>query len=128
LGAADQLRLDTGYRHRFRFQQDWVDRAAARADPASRAEGRELDWRTVADWALRSWGERRRPSTGWNSLTPTEHRVVGFVTAGLTNPQIAEQLLMSKSTVKTHLTHVFTKLDVRTRAELAARAAQHGFG
>jgi predicted ATPase/DNA-binding CsgD family transcriptional regulator len=128
LGAADQLRLDTGYRHRFRFQQDWVDRAAATADPASRAEGRELDWRTVADWALRSWGERRRPSTGWNSLTPTEHRVVGFVTAGLTNPQIAEQLLMSKSTVKTHLTHVFTKLDVRTRAELAARAAQHGFG
>jgi DNA-binding CsgD family transcriptional regulator len=128
LGAADQVRLETGYRHRFRFQQDWVDQAAAAADPQGRAEASQIDWRTVVESVLRRWGERHRPTIGWHSLTPAEHRVVELVTAGLTNRQIADRLLMSTSTVKTHLAHVFTKLDVRSRAELAARAAHHGFG
>jgi DNA-binding CsgD family transcriptional regulator len=42
----------------------------------------------------------------------------------LTNPQIAERLLMGRATVKTHLEHVFTKLAVHTRAELAAEATR----
>ena len=43
---------------------------------------------------------------------------------GLTNPEIAERLFMSRSTVKTHLNHVFTKLGVSTRSELAAAYAR----
>jgi DNA-binding CsgD family transcriptional regulator len=57
---------------------------------------------------------------GWEVLTPTELRVVDCVAEGLTNPQIAKKLFMARPTVKTHLTHVFNKLDMSTRSELAA--------
>ena len=65
-------------------------------------------------------GERVRPQAGWDSLTPTELQVAEQVAAGLTNPQIAERLLMSRATVKTHLVHVYAKLGFGNRAELAA--------
>ena len=64
-------------------------------------------------------GERQRPSHGWAALTPTELQVVALVADGLTNPQIAERLLMGRATVKTHLDHVFTKTGVHSRTELA---------
>ena len=69
-------------------------------------------------------GERKRPSTGWASLTPTELAVVEQVRLGLTNPQIAERLLMSRDTVKTHLSHIYTKLGVANRTELALVAPE----
>lgn len=69
---------------------------------------------------LRARGARLRPATGWPSLTPTEREVVALVAEGLTNPDAAERLFMSRSTVKTHLNHVFAKLGISTRAELAA--------
>ena len=68
----------------------------------------------------RSRGPRLRPLVGWPSLTPTEQAVVALVAEGLSNPQIAARLFISRSTVKTHLNHAFTKLDVSSRAELAA--------
>ena len=58
----------------------------------------------------------------WSSLTPTEVHVVRLVAEGLTNPQIGARLLMSRGTVKTHLSHIFTKLDTTNRAQLAAAA------
>jgi DNA-binding CsgD family transcriptional regulator len=48
-----------------------------------------------------------------------------LVAAGLANPEIAERLFISRNTVKTHLGHVYTKLSVSGRAELAAEAARH---
>jgi DNA-binding CsgD family transcriptional regulator len=42
----------------------------------------------------------------------------------MTNAQIAERLLMGRATVKTHLEHIFTKLGIRSRAELAAEATR----
>jgi DNA-binding CsgD family transcriptional regulator len=66
----------------------------------------------------------RRPSFGWASLTPTELRVVGFVTEGLTNRGIAERLFVSRRTVATHLEHVFQKLGHANRVELAADAVR----
>lgn len=69
-------------------------------------------------------GTRRRPSVGWASLTPTERNVVGLVVEGLSNPQIGERLYVSRRTVQTHLVHVFAKLDVSSRAQLAAEAAR----
>jgi ATP/maltotriose-dependent transcriptional regulator MalT len=78
---------------------------------------------------LRDAGVRRRPraavaptTTGWDSLTPAELRVVGLVKDGMTNRQIAERLFLSPYTVGTHLKHVFTKLDLSSRAELARLA------
>lgn len=77
-------------------------------------------------WARRSRGSRARPAAGWHSLTPTELKVAELVAQGLTNRQIAEQMFISPATVKTHLDHAFSKLDVRNRAELAALHARHG--
>jgi DNA-binding NarL/FixJ family response regulator len=47
-----------------------------------------------------------------------------LVAEGLTNPQVAERMFVSPGTVKTHMTHIFRKLDVHTRAELTARAVE----
>ena len=50
-----------------------------------------------------------------------------LVAEGLTNPQIAQRLFIACGTVKAHLAHVFTKVGVSTRAELAAEAVRSGF-
>jgi DNA-binding CsgD family transcriptional regulator len=69
-------------------------------------------------------GPRRRPRLGWESLTPTEDRVVDLVAEGLSNPQIGERLFISRRTVQTHLAHVFAKLGISSRTQLAAEAAR----
>lgn len=56
-----------------------------------------------------------------NGLTPREIEVARLAATGVTNSQIAHRLLIEETTVKTHLLHVFAKLDVRTRTELATR-------
>jgi predicted ATPase/class 3 adenylate cyclase/DNA-binding CsgD family transcriptional regulator len=131
LGAAQRLRDETGYRWRFSSEERAVhiarttaiDALGSDADAAA-SEGSNLDWRAAAAYARRARGERKRPGHGWASLTPTEQQVVALVAEGLTNPQIAERLLMGRATVKTHLEHIFTKLNIRTRAELAAATAR----
>ena len=70
-------------------------------------------------------GTRGRPQTGWASLTRAEHAVAGLVAEGLTNPQIGERLYISHRTVQTHLAHMFAKLDIATRAQLAADVTRH---
>ncbi len=80
----------------------------------------------IVEYVSRARGERKRPLAGWDSLTPTELRIVTLVAAGLTNPQIAERMFIARGTVKVHLSHVFAKLGVATRAELAARATKRG--
>ena len=70
-------------------------------------------------------GTRRRPRFGWRSLTPTERTVAGLVAEGLSNPQIGDRLYVSRRTVQTHLAHVFSKLDISSRAQLAAEVTRH---
>ena len=65
-------------------------------------------------------GARKRPEFGWDSLTPTELTVAGRVADGLSNPQIGERLFISRRTVQTHLAHVFAKLGISSRTQLAA--------
>jgi DNA-binding CsgD family transcriptional regulator len=75
---------------------------------------------------LRALGVRRRlvsgrgPEHGWAALTPTEKEVARLLGQGLTNKAVAEHLFVSPNTVGTHVRHVFGKLGVRSRAELAA--------
>jgi DNA-binding NarL/FixJ family response regulator len=88
-------------------------------------DGDALSLEDAVAYARRARGERGRPAAGWGSLTPTEQQVVDLVVAGFNNPQIADRLLMSRGTVKVHLAHVFRKLAVANRAELAAVAARH---
>ncbi len=69
-------------------------------------------------------GTRSRPKFGWPSLTPTEHSVAGLVAEGLSNPQIGQRLFISGRTAQTHLAHIFAKLDISSRAQLAAEVAR----
>ncbi len=72
----------------------------------------------------RNWSHTDRPLTGWASLTDTERAVSELVAQGLTNRQVADQLSMSAHTVAFHLRHVFRKLDIGSRVELARLALQ----
>jgi DNA-binding NarL/FixJ family response regulator len=91
---------------------------------AALSSGAELPLDQAAAWIRRARGERKRPARGWESLTPTEIRVVELVAEGLTNPQIGERMFISRGTVKVHLSHTFAKLGIATRAELAAEATR----
>ena len=95
--------------------------------PFSRAEaqGAGLSLPDAAAYASRGRGERRRPARGWDSLTPTELRVAAGVTEGLSNPQIAARMLVTRRTVTTHLTSIYRKIGVSSRAELAAAVTRH---
>jgi DNA-binding CsgD family transcriptional regulator len=63
----------------------------------------------------------RRPASG--ELTPTEKELAGLVAEGLANKEIAAALHISVHTVEAHLTRIYRKLDVRSRAALASRLA-----
>lgn len=69
-------------------------------------------------------GPRKRPRSGWSSLTTTETTITDLVAEGLSNPQIADRLYVSRRTVQTHVAHIFSKLDVASRAQLAAAVAR----
>jgi DNA-binding CsgD family transcriptional regulator len=57
------------------------------------------------------------------ALTPAERVVAGLVAEGLTNPQIADRLSISRHTAETHVKHIFAKVGVSSRAALAAMVA-----
>jgi non-specific serine/threonine protein kinase len=59
-------------------------------------------------------------------LTPREREVLRLVTAGQSNPEIAESLQISPRTAETHVTRILAKLGATTRAEAAARAVREG--
>jgi DNA-binding CsgD family transcriptional regulator len=90
------------------------------------AEGATLSTEEAIAYAQRGRGQRKRPSSGWASLTPTERDVVRLVSEGLGNADIAGRLFISPRTVQTHLTHVYTKLGLSSRVQLVQEAARHG--
>ena len=67
--------------------------------------------------------KHRRASSGWDSLTPAEAKIAGLVEEGLSNPEIAGRLLLSRRTVATHVSHILKKLGVHSRTEIAREAA-----
>jgi predicted ATPase/class 3 adenylate cyclase/DNA-binding CsgD family transcriptional regulator len=91
---------------------------------AAFAAGAALGTDEAVAYVRRARGERKRPSRGWNSLTPTELDVVRHIAAGLTNRQIGQRMFISPGTVKAHLAHIFTKLDTPSRSRLAAEATR----
>jgi DNA-binding CsgD family transcriptional regulator len=131
--AAERGRDETGL-VRWRLYEDRhaADLALARdalgeeGFAAGWAEGSGLSLDDAVAYAGRGRGERKRPSSGWASLTPAERGVVSLVAQGLSNPAIGERLFISKRTVQAHLTRVFAKVGVVSRAELAAEATRRG--
>ena len=96
--------------------------------------GATLDVRR-ADARLRPWGIRRGPHTihrrsavGWDALTPSETHVARLVALGLSNPDIANKLMLSRNTVQTHVSHILRKLQMRSRVELVREVAQRTDG
>ena len=89
------------------------------------ADGARANLAETLAYASRGRGSRRRPTSGWDSLTPTELRIAAAVTDGLSNPQIAERMFVSRRTVTTHLSSIFRKLGISSRAELAAAEARN---
>ena len=89
----------------------------------AREEGQGLTLDDAVAYAARKGGGRKRPAAGWASLTPAELEVVRLVSEGLRNDAIARRLFIAPGTVKVHLSHIFAKLSIATRAELAAQAA-----
>jgi DNA-binding CsgD family transcriptional regulator/predicted negative regulator of RcsB-dependent stress response len=100
--------------------------AAVDNDESATAEGARMTLEEAVAYARGNRGSRRRPPTGWDSLTPTEVSVVRLVRDGLSNATVAERLFISPRTVATHLGHVYAKLGISTRTELTARAVERG--
>ncbi len=91
-------------------------------------QGTALSLDEAVTWMRHARGERKRPARGWESLTPTELRVVDLVAEGFTNPQIGQRMFISRGTVKVHLSHIFAKLNMASRAELAAEVTRRQLG
>jgi DNA-binding CsgD family transcriptional regulator len=88
------------------------------------AQGAALSTEEAIAYAQRGRGERKRPAKGWASLTPAERDVVKLVGDGLANKDIAARLFVSPRTVESHLGHVYTKLGVTSRVQLAKEAVR----
>jgi DNA-binding CsgD family transcriptional regulator len=132
LGAATAIRQRMGAVRFKIYDADYQASVAALRDTMGEndfdsawAEGSALSTEEAIAYAKRGRGERKRPANGWSSLTPTERDVVRLVSKGLANNDIAARLFISPRTVQTHLTHVYAKLGLTSRVQLAQEAAHH---
>jgi DNA-binding NarL/FixJ family response regulator/tetratricopeptide (TPR) repeat protein len=110
-----------------RVREAALDALGERSLAEASDQGAALSFADAAAYAQRSRGPRERPPDGWDALTPTEQQVARLAAEGLTNAQIAQQLFVSRSTTKLHLSRAYRKLAVANRTELArsAREATH---
>jgi NarL family two-component system response regulator LiaR len=67
-----------------------------------------------------------QPPTPGQDLTKRERDVLALLVEGLNNTQIADRLVVSPSTIKSHVSHILAKLGVASRTEAAALAVRHG--
>jgi len=101
-----------------------------RADTFATAwrEGRELPIEDATDLALRE--DAAAGAAGdvdeAGQLSPRERDVAQLIAAGSSNREIADALVVSVKTVETHIQHIFRKLNVKARSEVAVWAARHG--
>ena len=131
LGAADAIRQKAGSKRLLLYQACYEAAVLAlRSTMGDEAFGRAWDEGTAltlgdaVNYALRGRGERSRPAVGWLSLTPAERDVARLVAEGLSNKDIAARLFVSPRTVQTHLTHIYRRVGVTSRVQLAQQAAR----
>lgn len=131
-GAADGTRQRTGEVRFQIYQADYESSVQSLRNimdkndfDAAWVEGAVMSTEEAIAYAQRGRGERKRPKSGWASLTPTERDVVRLVGEGLANKDVAARLFVSPRTVESHLTHVYTKLGLTSRVQLAQESARH---
>jgi DNA-binding CsgD family transcriptional regulator len=94
-------------------------------DSAYRHGATALAVRAREELVIAGGRPRRAAATGLDALTPSERRIAQLAAQGLTNRQIAHTLFVSPRTVTTHLTHIYEKLDLTSRAELSTLLGEH---
>jgi predicted ATPase/DNA-binding CsgD family transcriptional regulator len=131
-GAAQGIRGRVGAVRFLIHELDYQDSITALRDAmgvddfgSAWEEGCALSTEDAIAYAQRGRGSRKRATSGWESLTHAELDVVRLVSEGLTNSEVAARLFISPRTVQTHLTHVYTKLDLTSRVQLVQEAARH---
>jgi len=87
--------------------------------------GARLSLQEAVAYAQRGRGEHAGATHGWLSLSPVERQMVELASRGLSNPDIARELFISRNTVKVYLSRTYAKLGVANRTELARLAAHH---
>jgi DNA-binding CsgD family transcriptional regulator len=116
-GQGDQRRATTLLSQAYALYKEPDDAdELARVRSSLRAAGTRLHHRAHAD----------RPAFGWDSLTDTERRVADLVAQGLSNRQVANRIFLSTHTVAFHLRHIFWKLGITSRVQLARIAGELG--
>ncbi|GLB82137.1 transcriptional regulator [Mycobacterium kiyosense] len=132
LGAADAIRRRMEHPRLPMHQPDYEVTVASVRESLGQdvfdsawAEGAALSTEEAIAYAQRGRGQRKRPATGWGSLTPMELDVVRLVAEGLGNKEIGARLFVSPRTVQTHLTHVYAKLGLASRVQLVQEAGRH---
>jgi DNA-binding CsgD family transcriptional regulator len=130
-GAAHALREAGGYARAAPRQEQYEEDVktvtaalGARRFQLLHAQGAALSLEDAVALARKGRGKNVRPTVGWDSLTRAESDIVDLVVQGLSTAQVAERLFVSPHTVTRHLTHIFAKLEIRSRAQLMARAVQ----
>jgi predicted ATPase/DNA-binding CsgD family transcriptional regulator/Tfp pilus assembly protein PilF len=88
--------------------------------------GQGLAEKDAVALARRSASGRATAYDGWESLTNAEQDVAVLVAEGLSNPEIATRLFISRRTVENHVSHALSKLGLRSRVELAVEAVRRG--
>ena len=68
----------------------------------------------------------RRPAQDGSRLTPREREVAALIARGLTNQQIADELVIAKRTAANHVEHILAKLGFHSRTQVATWVAEHG--
>ena len=111
-----------------RLRADLETTLGATAYQAAWERGETLDLKTVVGEMIAWLGGQAEPTRTEmvDPLTPREIDVLRLLAAGLTNPQIAEQLVIGIGTVKTHTLNIYRKLDVANRTQAIVRARELG--
>jgi DNA-binding CsgD family transcriptional regulator len=88
----------------------------------------EPAWQRFQDVVLEFTGADRAQSSGtFAALSEREREILAQIVAGKTNQEIGDALFISEKTVRNHITHIYEKLGVKTRAQAMVQAREQGF-